>query len=315
MQRLIDQIERCSSKAAVADPHDLRALAELHTDLLAIPLIALQPNSETAKMRPAFLQSVEQAAAIVEKLVLSEGDDASVTIEMISRQIDELRGLIDGSSSRQSNSGVSAVSIAPAAPLIHANVEEQVITEGDAPLALEFVGEATGHLETAETSLLKVEEDPTDPTEVNTVFRAFHTIKGVAGFLGLKQIGALAHAAETLLDLARKGKLQLTGTVLDVVLEARDVMGRMVRNVEIAARSFAAPAVQEGLDSLLSRLDAATRGEKPTASAEAPISKPSGNAPVAKTCIRRIRFPSPKRESSPKRSRQRRSSKGGYRSA
>jgi two-component system chemotaxis sensor kinase CheA len=80
--------------------------------------------------------------------------------------------------------------------------DENTITENDASLAIDFVAEALGHLDAGEVSLLHLEGDPGDIEAINSVFRAFHTIKGIAGFLGLKQIGALAHVAETLLGIS-----------------------------------------------------------------------------------------------------------------
>ena len=69
-------------------------------------------------------------------------------------------------------------------------------------LISDFIGEATEHLENVEAGMLEMEDKPDDTEVLNTVFLAFHTIKGMAGFLNLAQIGALAHAAENLLDCA-----------------------------------------------------------------------------------------------------------------
>ncbi|MFC2140554.1 Hpt domain-containing protein [Candidatus Auribacterota bacterium] len=72
----------------------------------------------------------------------------------------------------------------------------------------EFLSEAAEHLEAAENSLLALEKSPENKKEdVNNIFRAFHTIKGVSGFLDLKDIGALTHDTETMIDFLRKGKL------------------------------------------------------------------------------------------------------------
>jgi len=102
------------------------------------------------------------------------------------------------------------------------------IAEGDVPLVVDFVNESSEHLDSAEADLLTIEENPEDPDIINAIFRAFHTIKGVAGFLNLTQIGSLAHATENLLDLARKGNLTLAGASIDVVFEALDVMKKML---------------------------------------------------------------------------------------
>ena len=281
MQNLIEEIERCASQAANLRPDDLPALAHLHLDLLSLPAA----TGGGDKMPPGFSAAAESVARTVERLVLSEAIDGSSTIASVIHQIDDLQKMVSGATARpgpapvRPSAGPEVVQNA-SAPAIE---DERVINDADAPMAFEFVGEASGHLDAAEASLLKLEDDAGDLDEVNAVFRAFHTIKGVAGFLGLKQIGALAHAAETLLDLARKNKLQINGTTLDVVLETRDMMGKLVQGIENAAKTLSAPPLQDGLDDLLQRLNAAARGQpvvaRPalTAAAEPLAAQPRAN--------------------------------------
>src|SRR5437016_3580462 len=83
------------------------------------------------------------------------------------------------------------------------------ISAADLPIVREFIGEAQGHLAVAESHVLKLEPDPQDSAAVDAVFRCFHTIKGVAGFLNFTQISTVAHAAETLLNPVRKKELTL----------------------------------------------------------------------------------------------------------
>lgn len=266
MLQLIELIEKCASSAVSAQPDDLPALSQLHTDILAAQSMAAEEGQSPQDRLPAqFGQSAEQIAILLEKLVLHDVDDATATMREVGRQIQGLQGLLEGSDSpAPAKAAGETPAFKPAkspgggctaAPIM----DEREITENDVAMALEFVGEAIGHLDAAETSLLKLEDDPGDADEVNAVFRAFHTIKGVAGFLELRQIGALAHAAETLLDLARKDKIKLAGPRLDVVLEARDMLGQMVAAVDLAAKSRQAPGRQEGLQNLLKRLEAATQ--------------------------------------------------------
>ena len=75
----------------------------------------------------------------------------------------------------------------------------------DVPLILDFISETGEHIESCEAGLLALESKPGDSETLNQIFRAFHTIKGMAGFLNLTETGSLAHSAENLLDLARKG--------------------------------------------------------------------------------------------------------------
>ncbi len=103
--------------------------------------------------------------------------------------------------------------------------------EADAALLGDFVLEAMEHLEAADLHLLTLETEPENEEAFNAVFRAFHTIKGVAGFLALDQIQSLSHEAENLLDRARKGKLLLEGATVDVTFDAVDALKKLVGSV------------------------------------------------------------------------------------
>ena len=109
--------------------------------------------------------------------------------------------------------------------------------EGDTELLGDFVVEAMEHLENADIHLLKLETDPDDTEALNSVFRAFHTIKGVAGFLALDQILSLSHEAENLLDKARKGELILAGATIDVTFDAADTLKRLIGHLREALSS------------------------------------------------------------------------------
>jgi two-component system chemotaxis sensor kinase CheA len=96
----------------------------------------------------------------------------------------------------------------------------------DPDLALlgEFVAESCEYMEGAEAALLALENDPDDLESVNTVFRAFHTIKGTAAFLGLEQLAGLAHRAESLLSRMRDREIRCAGGYADLALRAADTL-------------------------------------------------------------------------------------------
>ena len=135
--------------------------------------------------------------------------------------------------------------------------------EGDPDLLGEFVSEAREHLENADMHLLTLETTPKEEEAMNAVFRAFHTIKGVAGFLALDEVQKLAHEAETLLDRARKGDLQLVGGFIDVTFEAVDMLKSMVDDVADALGSGGTLTPKKGLKALTGRLAAAAAGKAP----------------------------------------------------
>ncbi|MCE5271751.1 chemotaxis protein CheA [bacterium] len=129
---------------------------------------------------------------------------------------------------------------APEAEAAPAPVEEPAqpagrmlnIPSGDESLVVDFIQEANSHLDNADVQLLTLESNPEEKESLNSVFRSFHTIKGVAGFLDLIEIKELAHVSEDLLDRARKGNILLTGTVMDAVFESVDTLRSLVRDVE-----------------------------------------------------------------------------------
>jgi two-component system, chemotaxis family, sensor kinase CheA len=102
----------------------------------------------------------------------------------------------------------------------------------DFDLLREYVNECREHIEGAETALLALETDPRDQEAINTVFRAFHTIKGTSGFLGLDWVRELAHRAESLLSRARECEIQLTGGYADLALEACDALKVMTQGLQ-----------------------------------------------------------------------------------
>ena len=100
--------------------------------------------------------------------------------------------------------------------------------EQDKQLYLDFITEAKEHLDTIEPNIISLEENPRDKDIINAIFRPFHTIKGVSGFLGLDDINRLSHAAENMLDAARDNKFYMDKRAIDVILEVVDCLRAMI---------------------------------------------------------------------------------------
>ncbi len=95
------------------------------------------------------------------------------------------------------------------------------------PTLPDFLTEGRAHLSAVEAALLEAPDGKASEDQVARIFRAFHTIKGVAGFLNLEPVVRLAHQTETLLDQFRKGQLQCGPAHVDLVLAANDMMSRL----------------------------------------------------------------------------------------
>ncbi len=111
--------------------------------------------------------------------------------------------------------------------------EEPVSSFGlDTSFLVDFIAEGGDHIRVIEKSLLKLEVTPTDEESLNLVFRSCHTLKGLAGFLELKEIQRLAHAAENLMDRARNKQIVLRPQHVDVLLETTDMFRGLVDGLE-----------------------------------------------------------------------------------
>ncbi|MEO8130560.1 MAG: chemotaxis protein CheA [Bryobacteraceae bacterium] len=102
----------------------------------------------------------------------------------------------------------------------------------DRELIGDFVMESREHLNAIEGLLLALERNARDMEAIHSIFRGFHTIKGLAGFLELEYVKQVAHEVETLLDHARESRLVVTPPVIDVILESSDYLNRWLKFLE-----------------------------------------------------------------------------------
>ena len=122
----------------------------------------------------------------------------------------------------------------------------------------DFAAEALDHVQRAETALLTLETHPADQQAVDAVLRAFHTIKGTAGFLPLPSVERLAQAAETMIENARRGTIQITGGYADLALESCDMLREIMKTVQEALPAGGTETAQvtapAGYDDLVAKL-------------------------------------------------------------
>ena len=111
----------------------------------------------------------------------------------------------------------------------------------------EFLSEAQEIVEGLGRDLLGLDEGirsgRVDPALVNDVFRAVHTLKGLAGLFGANRMASLSHELEELLDDLRLGRVELTAAVLDLLFRSVELYGRILQ------------AEKEGKDQALPEVD------------------------------------------------------------
>jgi len=154
----------------------------------------------------------------------------------------------------------------------------------DLDLIGEFMTEANEHVVNAEAALLTLEERPDDAAAVNTVFRAFHTVKGVSSMLGMTALAELAHHAESLLARIRDGEIRCTGVYANLCLRGIDLLKETLNAVsaQLHGQDAKLPAGYAELVRALQNPDSAGADAPAT---PAPILAVLPPAPVAPTPV------------------------------
>jgi two-component system, chemotaxis family, sensor kinase CheA len=105
------------------------------------------------------------------------------------------------------------------------NCEDQELLEG-------FLTETTELLEKVDDDLMLLEKTPADMDLLNRIFRSVHTVKGAASFLEFELLVKVTHKAEDVLNRLRKGELSVNNIIMDVILEAVDLVKLLVDDIK-----------------------------------------------------------------------------------
>ncbi len=215
--------------------------AALRTLRVVLDALVFDPSIPSAS-RPHLAEAIEAAAA------RRSPDDA--LIDVLGRCIE--RACDPGAAASSMTAAAAPLSSAPvAAPVpppsatpvtapphdrsgAPGDVAQHLPPDADLELLPEFVTESFEYLQASEAALLLIESDPDDDEAINTVFRAFHTIKGTSAFLGLERISELAHHAETLLSRIRDREIRCTGGYAGLALKSVDALTELLQGVQMA---------------------------------------------------------------------------------
>jgi two-component system chemotaxis sensor kinase CheA len=123
------------------------------------------------------------------------------------------------------------------------------------PRALdEFVSEATEILESLAQELFALDQQrgrEPEPERLNSIFRAAHSLKGLAAMFGVERLARLAHCAEDVLDALRLGRVPLDDRLLDALIETLDLLQSLLARV---SQGVASPELEQAAEQLQARL-------------------------------------------------------------
>ena len=299
MQRVLKMTDELASIAGTLSADDQEVFAAIREQLQILAGVLENMPAENCLNLSNVRMAATVAARSVEQLCLQDVNDATKSVEEFRRAVVDLQKITHlcvadvGGPCRAAATNTAGKPAAKSAP-----APECRLSEEDLPLIREFVTEAIGHVDAAEACVLKLEDNPRDAEAIDAIFRGFHTIKGVAGFLHLQELGELAHGAENMLNHIRRGEGQWGGATIDLALDSIDLMKTMITALDESARLDTPVLKQEGLPALLEQLRGWSSGPSQTASLS-PASSPS-RPPIISTAVtaaaQSIKAPSPPSE-------------------
>ena len=144
-----------------------------------------------------------------------------------------------------------------------------------------FLDESKEHLQNLNTSVLNLEQDPENPDTISEIFRAAHTLKGMAGTMGYKRMQNLTHDMENVFSEVRDGKLKVNAGMIDVLFRCLDAIEEYVSVISETSDegdNDNEPIIKELNDILAGK---AASGEETKAAAEPAPAEAEAAAPAA----------------------------------
>lgn len=98
-----------------------------------------------------------------------------------------------------------------------------------------FIDETKEHLQNLNTSILELEQAPDNMDTVNEIFRAAHSLKGMAGTMGYKRMQTLTHDMENVFSEVRNGAIKVNAVIIDTVFQCLDAIEEYLDNIQSSA--------------------------------------------------------------------------------
>ena len=226
------------------EPTDLADLAHVRRGLNVI-----SESSPASVQRP-----IAEAVKRINQMTEGKTSDPSGLLAEISAFIEEAMNAMEKSGGEETPFADPEPEQVPiAGPTPEAGRFDTLPSEADPALLEEFITESRDLIASAEAALLELEADPENAEALNIVFRAFHTVKGTSGFLGLDHISKLAHGAESFLSRVRDKEIRCIGGYADLAFRSVDMLKDLIKIAQdaLGGQPMVAP---DGLDDLMALL-------------------------------------------------------------
>lgn len=98
-----------------------------------------------------------------------------------------------------------------------------------------FIDETKEHLQNLNTQILELEQDSENENTINEIFRAAHSLKGMAGTMGYKRMQTLTHDMENVFSEVRNGTVKVNGDMIDILFQCLDALDEYLTNIQSSA--------------------------------------------------------------------------------
>ena len=98
-----------------------------------------------------------------------------------------------------------------------------------------FIDETKEHLQSLNEHILVIEKEPENVDTINEIFRAAHSLKGMAGTMGFKRMQRLTHDMENVFSEVRNGKMTVTADLVDTLFKCLDALEEYLTNIQETA--------------------------------------------------------------------------------
>ena len=95
-----------------------------------------------------------------------------------------------------------------------------------------FIDETNGHLQNLSDCIMTLEKEPENMDTINEIFRAAHSLKGMAGTMGFKRMQRLTHDMENLFQEVRGGNMKVSSGLVDVMFQCLDALDSYLENIK-----------------------------------------------------------------------------------
>ncbi len=134
-----------------------------------------------------------------------------------------------------------------------------------------FLDETNEHLQNLNTQILSLEQEPDNMDTINEIFRAAHSLKGMAGTMGYKRMQNLTHDMENVFSEVRNGNITVKANMIDILFQCLDALEEYNTNIRESADEGTndnEPLIKQLNDILNGGSGAAADSKKETKAAE-----------------------------------------------